>query len=41
MGKENAVVLTDSSLQAKLGVRDEIVLKKMDARVKEAIAQYE
>jgi hypothetical protein len=33
--------LTESSLQAKLGVRDETLLKKVDNKIQAAIAQYE
>jgi hypothetical protein len=32
-GPQDAVLITESSLQAKLGVRDEIVLKKVDTRI--------
>ena len=40
-GKILAPTLTESSLQAKLGIRDEIILKKVDAKILAAVTQYE
>jgi hypothetical protein len=39
--KSTAPALTESALQGKLGVRDDILLKKVDTKIETAIQQYE
>jgi hypothetical protein len=40
-GRTAAPAITMAAIQGKLGVRDEIVLKKVDDKILEAIARYE